>query len=124
MANMLLTDGRLLTLSPSRDDRIRVLKHLARTQPVYGYTVIGDVFVHAFERHPVTYECVAKKEDAFIVHMGSRSMRRVFTQPYAVTGGTVRVDFPLRDLAGRDQMTEDPYADIFVSVPDPTGKPS
>jgi hypothetical protein len=122
MASVLLTTGEVMHAMPSRDDRIRVLKFLSKQYPVYGFFLSGDMFLHGVTRDPVTHEERAQKQDAFVVHVGSRTMRRAFTQPYRVEAGRAIFE-PLRELT-LENIVEDPYADVFVSVPLPTGRPS
>jgi hypothetical protein len=132
MITGLLMDGQILHALPGRDDRIRAIKLLGRQYPLYGFVLVADVFVHAFERHPVTGVEHATKQDAFIVHVGSRSLRRVLTLPYRVEAGglfgreRVATFEPVRDILSEPNLRgfDDPYADVFVSVPMPEGKPS
>jgi hypothetical protein len=122
MASVLLTTGKVLHGMPERSDRIRLIKYLAQTQPVYGWWVAGDVWVHGLNVNTVTGKETADKTDAFIVHVGSRTLRRVFTRRYRVeASGVIWRD--LEDVEP-DGMTDDPYAELLVSVPEPEGKPS
>ena len=134
MVSVLLTDGRTLHALPGRDDRIRAIKLLSRQYPVHGYVVAADVFIHTMVQHPVTHVETASKSDAFVVHVGSRTLRRIFVQVYRLelaegfrTPQPPRVIWePVREPLKADQFTniDDPYADVFVSVPMPDGAPS
>jgi hypothetical protein len=118
-ANVLLLTGEIKTLTVGRRDRIALLKQLARDLPVYGFWLVADMFIHAIG------DGRANKRDAIIAQVGTRTMRLMLVRPYAVVDGFgVRVDPPM-DVEP-EQMThgEDPYAEIFVSVPAPKGAPS
>ena len=127
MLTVLLATGQVLHALPSREDRIRALKMLGKQYPVYGYVLAADMFIHVMTRHPVTHLETATKSDGFVVHVGSRTLRRVFTHEYRVEGGQA-VFRPTRELdttmKNPEDRVEDPYADVFVSVPMPEGKPS
>jgi hypothetical protein len=125
MLSVLLIDGRVLHALPGRDDRIRAIKLLGRQYPVFGFVLAADVFIHGFVRHPVTNVERAVKQDAFVVHVGSRTLRRIFTQVYRIEAGRAIFE-AVREPLTDDHLTgfDDPYADVFVSVPVPEGKPS
>jgi hypothetical protein len=126
MVSVLLTDGRVLHALPGRENRIRAIKLLSRQYPVYGYVVAADVFIHKLDRNPVTNVEHASKQDAFVVHVGSRTLRRIFMQAYRVESGRAIFE-PIREPSAEmkdGDHIDDPYADVFVSVPMPEGKPS
>lgn len=116
LLSVLLTDGRLLSTQVQRGDRIALLKQLAQNAPTFGYIVIADVWIH--EVH--TDNSGASKVDAIIVHIGTRDLRRTKVRPYRVLGNGV---LKFEDPYGIDWKTDpiedgnDPYAEIFVSVP-------
>jgi len=120
-ANVLLTDGRLLSTTVGTDDRIAVLKLLAQRYPVFGYVLAFDAFIHGVN----TKDSTATKRDAITVHVGTRELRRVKVRSYALDGGAVVWDPPKPDLDFRDASVraEDPYAGIFA-VPLSSGAPS
>lgn len=123
--SVLLTTGQVLHALPDRENRIRALKLLGKQYPVYGYVLAADMFIHLMTRHPVTHAEYATKSDGFVVHVGSRTLRRVFTHRYRVENGRAVFE-PVHELVtdlNRDNV-HDPYADVFVSVPMPEGKPS
>ena len=121
LATVLLTTGDVFTATPDRDDRFRVIRHLAQTKPVYGYVVMSDAYIHSILHEPGKPQ-TATKQDALMVHVGSRSMRQVIVQPYRISGS--QAVFEERRDVPPGEMTEDPYAGLLVSVPVPTGKPS
>jgi hypothetical protein len=126
MVSVLLTDGGVLHAMPGRENRIRAIKLLSRQYPVYGYVVAADVFIHKLDRNPVTNVEHASKQDAFVVHVGSRTLRRIFMQAYRVESGRAIFE-PIREPSAEmkdGDHIDDPYADVFVSVPMPEGKPS
>lgn len=125
MVSVLLTDGRTLHALPGRENRIRAIKLMSRQYPVHGFVMACDVFIHTMDQHPVTHVEKASKSDAFVVHVGSRTLRRMFVQTYRVEAGRT-IWAPVREPLTEDKLTgiDDPYADVFVSVPMPDGAPS
>jgi hypothetical protein len=126
MASVLLLTGDVLTTIVSRADRLAVLKMLARTQPVYGYLLAFDAFVHG-----ITEDAAGKratKTDAILVQAGSRTARFTLVRPYRLEthGVGVRVVFGEGHEIDADTLRGgvDPYAGIFVSVPPSAGAPS
>jgi len=120
-ASVVLTDGRALATFVSRGDRVAVIKALARTQPVFGFVVACDVFIHGID----TRRGEATKQDAIIAHVGTREIRLIKVRPYALEHGqAVFVDPPPPDIDKAAEVCSDPYAGIFVTVPPPTGPPS
>lgn len=119
----LTTTGELLSSSVDRDDRIPFVTMLARTQPLYGWLVASDMFIHAINVGEVKS---ASKQDAIGVHFGTRTMRGFLVRPYDVVDGVVQLQ-PQRedwfDVQRRgDGGIEDPYA--FVFAPPTSGQPS
>jgi hypothetical protein len=126
MVTFLLTTGERLHALPNRDDRILAIKALCRQYPVYGFVLAADIFIHLMDIHPVTREETATKSDAFVVHVGSRTLRRVFTQKYRIERDRAVFE-PVTELPADPKAVmemDDPYADVFVSVPLTHGKPS
>lgn len=126
LCNVVLTDGRLMLTSPTRGDRVAVLKQMARNLPVFGFFVLADVFIHGIdfdpERLPAQVPTRATKKDALIAHVGTRDLRRMMTRTYRVVDGRAVFDEPWPDVDKRGHETmHDPYASIFVSVPTPPG---
>ena len=122
IASVLLIDGHILSAACDSDNRIAVIKHLARTMPVYGFWLVFDAFVHAMQIGP---EAKATKRDCLICQMGTRDARRMMRRSYEVLHGVAVFDPPLDDMTDDTiRSGEDPYAEIFVSVPTPSGKAS
>ncbi len=119
--SVLLTTGAVITTSMKRDDRIAVLKHLARTEPVFGFFNVFDAYLHQVHEGGR-----ATKQDGIMANVGTREMRRTLVQPYHYAGNIVVLDEALPDIDFREPHVEaqDPYASIFVSVPLPTAAPS
>lgn len=114
IVNVLLTSGEVRICSTARDDRIAVLKWLAREEPVFGYILLADVFIHGIAADDAS----ASRQDALLAHLGTRELRLVWTRPYVWRGRRLEVA-PLReiDLRKEGPNAVDPYAGIFVSVP-------
>lgn len=127
LASVILMTGEVLTTLVGRDERIAVIKLMARSHPVFGYFVVFDGFVHTIS-DPRTGEERAQKRDALLAQIGTREMRVMKVRTYTVTANGVTFDAPRPDVDMRalDPGTryEDPYASIFVTVPTPTGPPS
>lgn len=123
VARVLLTDGRVLTAFPAGDERIAILKAFARRAPVFGYVLVFDAFMHL-----ITSGTSATKVDCLMQHIGTRELRLVKRRPYRLAGRRVVFDAaPPPDLDSRapdSWQMEDPYAEIFVSVPPSHGAPS
>jgi hypothetical protein len=119
-ASVLLTTGAMLSTITSRGDRVALIKHLARTHPVFGYWVVFDVYFHK-----ITDRKSAVRGEAIGLHAGTRLRRLVKMAEYERTpAGIVFTEKPT-EFDGRDKGTLfDPYAEIFVSTPPPTGQPS
>ena len=123
VASVVLLNGRALATQVGRAERVAVVKALARSQPVFGFVVVCDVFIHGID----TVHGQASKQDAILCHVGTREMRIMKIRPYALEHGkAVFVDPPPPDVdkATEAGLIQDPYAGIFVSVPTPTGRPS
>ena len=77
--------------------------------------------------HQITKGSHARKIDAITQHLMTRELRLIKRRPYHVEGSHVVFDDPPpEDLDGRVEgpHIEDPYAEIFVTVPRSTGAPS
>jgi len=114
LISALTLDHRLLTTGTSPPQRLALLKSLIRREPIFGYVVVVDTFLHSVSPGG------ALKQDAFVVHLGSRvGSREMWVARYAVADGIVTFEprrvIDLRTEAGPD--TQDPYAELFVSVP-------
>jgi hypothetical protein len=119
-SSVLLDDGRVLHTHAGSDDRIAIVKALARSRPVFGFCVVFDAFMHQ-----VTDGGAAIKRDVFVAQVGTREMRVMKRRPYRVVAGRAEFDSPPPpDINVREEGGEDPYAAIFVSVPVPPGPPS
>jgi len=119
---VLLTTGEARLILPSSDDRIAVVKALARTQPVFGFAITFDAWAHQ-----ITVGLRAQKVDNLVQHVITRDLRLIKRRPYRVADGrAVFDDPPPADLDGRGEgpHLDDPYAEIFVTVPPSTGAPS
>jgi len=73
LASVLLMDGHVLSAACGSDNRIAVIKHLARTRPVYGFWLVFDAFMHAIDTGP---QAKATKRDCLICQVGTRETRR------------------------------------------------
>lgn len=121
LLQVLLTDGRCLMAPVHPDDRVALVKAVVQREPVFGFVVIADVFIHALG--PTT----ATKRDALVCHIGTREMRRMLVRPYDVRDGHAHFDPdppPMERFDGTVNKVYDPYAEVFVSVPLPSGEPS
>ena len=121
-AQVVTLEGRVLVTTASSDNRLGVLKNAAQQLPLYGYVLTFDAFVHGLT--PTTG--TATKRDALLCHVGTREARHVLQRPYTVTGRRVTFDAPIdinlhetRNADGTAIQFEDPYAELFVSVPTP-----
>ena len=115
---VLLESGDILVTSTGRGDRVAVIKALAQSMPVFGFTCGTDVFVHGIALDAAGGATGATKRDALIMHVGTRDLRIVKVRPYAIRQGRVYFDDPPppdKDLRTPD--CQDPYSEIFVTVP-------
>jgi hypothetical protein len=112
----LLMDGSLVTTPSARGDRVAVLKYLARNSPLFGFFIAADMFLHTIG------ETTATKTEGIVMHIGTRERRLVRLATYSRTPAGV-VFAPTKDMIPT-ATDEDPYADVFVSVPPPPGPPS
>lgn len=121
-ASVLLLDGTLHTASVGRGDRIALIKALAREMPVYGFYLVGDMFLHGMN----TETGQTTKTDAIVGQVGTRTMRLLLTQRYRIIDGfgVSADDLEELDVRAENVDAQDPYAEIFVSVPRQTGAPS
>jgi hypothetical protein len=111
-AVVLLTTGQARLLTPSSDARIAVLKALARTQPVFGFALTFDAFMHQF-----IAGSQARKVDTIVQHLITRDLRLIKRRPYRLDSARAVFDEPPpEDLDGRVEGPDldDPYAEIFV----------
>ena len=115
-ATVVLIDGRVLTASVDRGDRVAVLKTMAQQMPVFGFTLVCDVFIHSVPA--AGQDGPAMKREAIIAHAGTRDLRVMMSRPYQVIDGRAVFDDPPPadvDKRGRETMS-DPYAVIFASA--------
>jgi|SRR5262245_35349260 len=124
MVGVLLDTGRLMegVIGSSRD-RLAVLKFLVRTQPVFGFFITFDAFMHRVDKTAGT----ATKQDCLMMRIGTRDLALMKTRPYRVKHNVAIFDDPPPDdINMRDQGVEgrDAYSSVFVSVPASTGPPS
>lgn len=112
----LLMDGSVVATSSPRGDRVAVLRYLARNSPLFGFFVTADMFLHQ-----ITDGQAATKTEGIIMHVGSRERRLVRIATYARTPAGV-VFAPTTDMVP-NAGDEDPYAEVFVSVPPPPAGP-
>jgi hypothetical protein len=117
MVSAMLSTGKMITAAVNRDDRVSLLKHMAKEVPVYGYLVVADTFVHHL---PVAGQPgLPTKQDALVAHVGTREIRRMIVRPYTYSADRTRVTFdpnPPPDVDKRGPGVEhDPYAEIFTA---------
>lgn len=118
IVSVLLTTGSSLITTTQRGDRFALLKFLARNGPVFGYFLVADMFLHRLS------EGRAEKQEGIVLHAGTRGMRLMRVATYTRTpDGIVFADPFDMDMHSGD-IIDDPYAEIFVTVPPPTGAPS
>jgi len=124
LAVVLLTTGQAKLVMPPSDDRIAMLKTLARTQPVFGFALTFDCWKHHVERATADAPPKAGKVDAIVQHVMTRELRVVRQRTYRLEGArrkrVVFDDPPPPDMDPRDPTgptLDDPYAEIFVTVP-------
>jgi hypothetical protein len=126
LINVLLTTGVLLTTHVQRGDRVALLKQLARTEPVFGFFIVFDAWMHKIDERDGT----ASRVDAIVAQVGTRDLRLTKVRPYRIyPNGSIKFDpTPAFDLDWkRDDLgvdAHDPYAEIFVSTPPAAGRPS
>lgn len=113
-ASVLTTSGELITTTTQRSDRVAVLKALVQRAPVFGFLLVFDAFMHQFVGDS------AIKTDALVATLGTRERRIRMCRPYHLEDRAAIFDapWPDMDLRGPDwHADDDPYAEIFVSVP-------
>lgn len=116
--SVLLTNGAILATQTTRGDRVALLKMLAQNAPVFGFHIVFDAYLHLIAdagRH--------EKRDVILTHIGTREMRIAMWAPYRRTPAGIVFD-AIQEMDMRNANARDPYADVFVSVPPPVGKPS
>jgi hypothetical protein len=122
MLNVLLTTGELTTYMPAHHDRLALLKHLVRTQPVFGFFLLFDAFIHNINdaRGPTAK---ATKRDALLMRIGTRERHWMKTRPYRVLDGGKRAVFDnppppdldmLEQLRAQDRGGRDVYMGVFA----------
>lgn len=116
LISALLTDGTLMATSSARGNRVAVLKYLARNTPLFGYFIAADMFLHQ-----ITVGKSATKAEGIIMHVGTRERRLVRIATYERTPAGI-VFAPTKDMVP-NAGDEDPYAEVFVSVPPPPAGP-
>lgn len=124
--SLLMADGRLMSLRCNSDDRVAVVKHFARHEPLFAYFVVFDAYSYVVNVDPAAPR--TEQRDALMCQAGSRDTRWLFRRLYRVEGDRVIFDAPTPeelDLTGDDlKNIRDPWAEIFVSVPPSTAPPS
>jgi hypothetical protein len=118
VVSVLLMTGSSLITTTQRGDRFALLKFLARNGPVFGFFLVADMFLHKIG------DTKAEKQEGIILHVGTRDMRLVRVATYARTPTGIVFAAPFDMDMRSGNVIDDPYADIFVSVPPPTGAPS
>jgi hypothetical protein len=116
LISALLMDGSLVATTSARGSRVAILKYLARNSPLFGFFIAADMFLHTID------DTTATKTEGIIMHIGTRERRLVRLATYSRTPAGV-VFAPTKDMIPT-ATDEDPYADVFVSVPPPAGPPS
>lgn len=119
LISVLLLDGSLLTTSGvERSDRVAVVKFIARNAPVFGFFIAADMILHTIG------ETSAARTEGIMMHVGTRETRiaRVATYTRTAAGIVFAKPYTLNKREGG--TIEDPYAEIFVSVPPPAGPPA
>lgn len=119
LISVLLMDGSLLTTSiTERGDRVAVVKYIARSMPVYGFFIAADMILHTIG------ESSAERTEGIMMHIGTRELRiaRVATYTRTDAGIVFAEPFDINKCEGG--TIEDPYSDVFVTVPPPAGPPS
>lgn len=119
LASVLLTTGELLTTSTQRGDRVAVLRELARRYAVFGFFIVFDTYMHL-----ITNREKAERLEAVTMHIGTRDRRVARVAVYRRTSSGIVFD-PTKEMDMRGEGAQfDPYAEVLISVPSPTGKPS
>ncbi len=119
LISILLMNGSLLTTSTTeRGDRVALVKYVARQAPVFGFFIAADMVLHTIG------ETEAKRTEAIMMHIGTRETRIARVATYERTPAGIVFATPY-DIDKTDSSTiEDPYSEIFVSVPPPAGPPA
>jgi hypothetical protein len=115
--SVLLWNGALLTTVTQRQNRVAVIKHLARNAPVFGFFVGADMFLHSFSKD------TAQRQEGILMHLGTRELRVTRVATYTRTAAGIVFAAPF-EMDMRQPNVEDPYSEIFVSGAPPTGRPS
>jgi hypothetical protein len=116
----LLDTGELLLSGVDRDHRLAALKYIARTERLFGFSLVAEYFIHG-----VNPEGKAEKRDAVVANIGTRDLRIFRMRPFHYVAGAVVFDEAPPDVDMRGEAAAvDAYASVFVSVPPPSGPPS
>jgi hypothetical protein len=119
LISVLLMDGSVLTTSGvERADRVAVVKHIARNAPVFGYFIAADMILHTLG------DATAARTEGIMMHIGTREMRIARVAAYTRTAAGIVFDEPYNIDKREGGTIQDPYAEIFVSVPPPAGPPA
>jgi hypothetical protein len=123
--SVVLTTGAAIHATVDSDNRLALLTTIAKTEPVFGYVLVFDAWMHRVDLENGR----AVKQDCFMAQIGSRDGLRIMQRrPYRVVSDTYVVfETPPPDVNVRehDGECEDPYASVFVSVPlTPEARPS
>jgi hypothetical protein len=108
----------MLVTKTQRGDRVAVLKELARRAPVFGFFIVFDLWMHK-----ITNRSRAEKVEAIGMHIGSRGARIARIAEYKRTPAGIVFTDPY-EIDMRKEAAVDPYAEILVSVPPSSGRPS
>ncbi len=133
LAVVLLTTGGARLLLPGSNDRIGLLKHLARTEPVFGFALTFDSWMHELtvadtekDLSPTSWQTdqrrigKATKRDALVQHIITRDLRLIRRRTYGFEGTRAVFDEPAPpdiDVRVQGPTVDDPYAELFVTVP-------
>lgn len=115
LISALLLDGTLLTTTSHRSDRIAILRYMTRNAPVFGFFIAADMFLHTMS------DTKASRAEGILMHIGTRELRIARVAEYTRTASGIVFKNPY-DIDLRRPAVQDPYADIFVSTPQPGGK--
>jgi len=126
IASVLCTDGRFLSTYASRDERKAILKLWIDTEPVFGYVMFSDAYIHRLDLDPTSHAVKdTTTTDALMMHVGSRTgLRELYTWVYRLEGkvATAGAIFETPEPVVMDkskEQTQDPYADLFASATAP-----
>ena len=118
VCGILATGWLLCAPDVSREDRIVLVTAMARAEPLYGWIVGADMFVHSIDGTT----SVSTTRDAVGVHFGTRTTRGFLRRMYTFVEGRAVFAEPASDLFNEITQVTDPYA--FVFAPPTKGPPS